>query len=345
VNALVVDEVVALTDDAVAIAFAVPTGLAEAYRHAPGQHVVVLHPHGGGVIRRPYSICSPVGSERMWIAVRRIRGGVFSGFATEQLTAGETLHVMVPTGSFTVAVDPAAARRLCAVAAGSGITPVLSIVSSVLESEPESRVTLLYGNRRRSSTMFFDRLLELRAQHPDRLSLHLAYSRQADDPHAMSGRINPDLLDQLMTVSAVDDWFLCGPEPMTNAIGSALMTRGVASDRVHRELFFDDSPPVTPAHVLPDNTAEVTVRLNGEDLHFSLNARGESILAAVLRLRNTAPYACRDGVCGTCRAQLVTGEVAMERTSALSRQEREDGAILACQSHPVSENVVVDFDC
>ncbi|MGH2970256.1 MAG: 2Fe-2S iron-sulfur cluster-binding protein [Solirubrobacteraceae bacterium] len=332
-----------LTEDAVAVTLDVPGELREAYRHRAGQHVVVLHEHGGEVIRRSYSICSEEAAPELRIAIKRIPGGAFSSFATSELAPGRELQVMVPTGHFTPSLNRTHRKHYGAVAVGSGITPILSIAGSVLAAEPGSRVTLLYGNRTRRSTMLAGEVAGLRARHGDRVVIRHALSREAARG-CLRGRIDEAMLAQVFDVASVQEWFMCGPEPLMQQLDGMLTRHGVAQDTIHRELFLAGDATELDPDARPDLTSEVELRLDGSPTRFELHARGRSILDAALELRPGLPYACSEGVCATCRAQVLEGEVEMDRCSALDRREREAGYVLTCQAHPVSERLVLDFD-
>ncbi|MDQ6650967.1 MAG: phenylacetate-CoA oxygenase/reductase subunit PaaK [Actinomycetota bacterium] len=346
---LEVARVEALTEDSVALTFAVPPQLATEFRFSAGQH---LNIRSADDVRRSYSICSPAPDGPLRVAVKRLEGGGFSTHATTGLRAGDRLEVMTPTGHFSPALDPARARHYCCVAAGSGITPILSILATVLQVEPASSVTLIYGNRSTRATMFLDELADLKDRYPDRLQMLYLFSREAQDAELLCGRIDAAkmtaLLDNLVPVAGVDEWYLCGPYAMVTDVRDVLLGRGVPVRAVHAELFHVDAQPrPRPA---PDAVAEggsrssVTIRLDGRASTFELSPDGESILDAALRERADAPYACKGGVCGTCRAKLVEGQVEMAGNYALQPDELAAGFVLACQSSPRSEQVVLDFD-
>ncbi len=347
-----VSQVEQLTDDAVAITFAVPDELRDDYAFTHGQHLTVRTEIGGEEVRRNYSICAPASSGRLRIGVKRLAGGVFSGHATGGLQVGDVVDVMTPTGRFFTALDPANAKHYCAVAAGSGITPVLSIVSTVLEVEPHSTVTLLYGNRTTRSVMFLDELADLKDRYPQRLRLVHVLSREPHEVDLFSGRLDAAkltaLTDALLPVDSVDEWFLCGPFEMVEGARELLADRGVPATRVHTELFHVEGTAPRESTAVDDVRAEgsstVTVTLDGRASTLQVARSGEKVLDAVLAVRRDAPYACKGGVCGTCRAKLVSGEVSMERNYALEPDEVESGFVLACQSRPVSDEVVLDFD-
>lgn len=345
---LTVSEVERLTDDAVAVTFDVPVELADEYRFAPGQHVNVALPGGDG-IRRSYSICAAPSEGRLRIAVKRIPGGEFSAYALQGLAPGAELDVMTPAGRFTPALDPANAKHYVAIAAGSGITPVFSIIAAVLETEPHSRVTLLYGNRTSRSVMFLEELADLKDRYLDRFHVVHVLSREAMDVELTSGRIDRDRLDRmlagLLSPESVDEWFLCGPYAMVSELRGLLIERGVDATHVHSELFHVGDAPLAREVVEPPvEGSTVSVVLDGRRSTVTIDDPDETVLEAVLQVRNDAPYACKGGVCGTCRAKVLAGAVTMERNYALEDDEVAEGYVLTCQSHPTTPDVSLDYD-
>jgi len=350
---LSVQSVERLTEDAVAITFAVPDELRDSYVFDAGQHLTVRTEIDGAEVRRNYSICAPATSGRLRVAVKRLEGGAFSGFATTALGVGDVVDVMTPTGRFVPRLDPGQAKRYCAVAAGSGITPVLSIVATVLDVEPESSVTLVYGNRTTRSVMFLDELADLKDRYPARFRIINVLSREQQDVDLFNGRIDAAkllrLMDTLIPAGSVDEWFLCGPFAMVEQARATLLAAGVPAARVHVELFHVEGEAPREAGAELDatrdaGTSSVMITLDGRATTFDVARGGPRILDAALAVRGDAPYACKGGVCGTCRAKLVSGEVTMDRNYALEPDEIESGFVLACQSTPVSDEVVLDFD-
>ncbi|MBT2906114.1 2Fe-2S iron-sulfur cluster-binding protein [Streptomyces sp. McG8] len=338
-----------LTDDSVALTLAVPPELREEYRHLPGQHLTLRRVADGEEIRRTYSICSPApdgeAPSTLRVGVRLVEGGAFSTYALKEIGLGDELEVMTPAGRFTL---PPAPGLYAAVVGGSGITPVLSIASTLLAREPEARFCLIRSDRTTASTMFLEEVAGLKDRFPDRFQLVTALSREEQQAGLPSGRLDQErlasLLPALLPVDQVDGWFLCGPYGLVEGAERALRGLGVSRSRIHREIFHVDSGPsasagasAAPAH------STVTARLDGRGGTWPVQA-GESLLDTVLRNRPDAPYACKGGVCGTCRAFLVSGEVRMDRNFALESEETEAGYVLACQSHPVTEKVELDFD-
>jgi ring-1,2-phenylacetyl-CoA epoxidase subunit PaaE len=347
-----VAELAPLTDDSLTITFDVPAELREEYRFRAGQHVAVTSVMAGDEVRRNYSICAPEPSGVLRVAVKRLPDGRFSGYAHSKLKVGDTLDVLTPSGRFLTPLDTANAKHYVAVAAGSGITPIISIMSSALEVEPESECTLIYGNRTTRSIMFLEELQDLKNRFPARFAFYNVLSREPQDVELFSGRIDgPKLngfLQKFVSPETVDEWFLCGPMEMVDDVRGVLLDHGVDAGHVHRELFHTGPvPPTRPvdeATVREAGASEVTIILDRRRSTLQVQRLGEPILDCALRIRPDAPYACRGGVCGTCRAMLVEGKVQMDQNYALEADELEAGYVLACQSHPTSERVKLDFD-
>ena len=338
-----------ITDDAVAITFEVPEELREEFRFSAGQHLALRAPAVGDDVRRSYSIASPATTGTLRVGVKRLPGGVFSSYATERLRVGDTLEVLTPAGGFTARFDPAQARHYGAVAAGSGITPILSILSTALEVEPGSRATLVYVNRTSADVMFLEELEDLKNRHLQRFQLIHVLAREAREAELLSGRLDRDKLTSLLDAlvpAGVDEWFLCGPLALTDLVRDTLLARGVEADHVHRELFTAVGAPVRPRPPTPGPTtgSTVSVVLDGRTSTFTLAPDGEPVLTAALRVRSDAPWACRGGVCGTCRARVVEGRAEMDANYALEPADVAAGFVLTCQAHPVTPTLVLDFD-
>jgi ring-1,2-phenylacetyl-CoA epoxidase subunit PaaE len=352
-----------LTDDAVAITFAVPEELRGTFAFTAGQHLTVRLPAGAGLtgsagaagedVRRSYSICSTPAElarhGRLRIGVREIPGGAFSAYACGALRDGDTVEVLPPLGHFTTAFAPDRVRHYGAVVAGSGITPVLSLVATALAVEPASTFTLVYGNRTANSVMFAEELADLKDRWPTRLHLVHVLSRELGESPLLSGRIDADrltrLLDTVVPGDAIEEWFLCGPYGMVVDAKAVLTDRGVPESSVHTELFHVDAPPEPPRRPadVPGAGAEVTIVLEGRSSSFTMG-RDERVLDAALKVRGELPYACKGGVCSTCRAKVVEGEVAMARNYALEPDEVAAGYVLTCQASPVTDKLTVDYD-
>ena len=340
------------TRDAIAITFAVPDALADQFRFEPGQHLTLRASVGGEDLRRSYSICSAVQDGALQIAVKKSPGGAFSTWANEALAAGATLDVMPPMGHFNVPLDATARRHYLGFAAGSGITPLLSIVKTTLAAEPLSRFTLFYGNRASGTVMFKEELAALKDVYLERFNLAHVLSREAQDIDLLHGRIDRDkagaLLDHWVRLADIDTAFVCGPEGMMEAVIEALKARGFPDSRIKVERFASSIPKHQHvARPLPEAAAsecEVTVIIDGSRKSFLLEREKESILDAGLRNGIELPYSCKGGVCSTCRCRLIEGEVDMDVNFALEDYEVARGFILSCQSYPATDRVLIDFD-
>jgi ring-1,2-phenylacetyl-CoA epoxidase subunit PaaE len=336
-HALEVAAVERLTADALAVTLAVPAGLSSVYDFAPGQHLTLRHTVAGQEVRRSYSICSPRGGP-LRIAIKAVPAGVFSSYALASLQVGDVVDVLPPVGRFTATFSPG--RHYAAIAAGSGITPVLSLLATALADG--ARCTLLYGNRTAASVMFADELADLKDRFCDRFSLAHVLSREAG---ALSGRLDAELVGRLAdaVVGPADAWFLCGPHGMVTDAQRALAERAVPPDAVHVELFYVEPTPIPRVAAAEETGLTVTVLLDGRTSEVPV-AAGERVLDAALRVRPELPFACRGGVCATCRARLLAGEVRMDRNYALEPDELAAGYVLTCQSHPCGAGVVLDYD-
>ncbi|WP_243795736.1 1,2-phenylacetyl-CoA epoxidase subunit PaaE [Saccharopolyspora gloriosae] len=346
-HALRVAEVDRLCEDAAAVTFDVPPELAAEFAFRPGQSLTLRRTGADGEHRRSYSICAPVG-ERPRIGVRLVPDGVFSAWLVHEVRPGDLIEVQPPSGSFTP--DLSAPGRHVLIAAGSGITPVLSIAASLLR-ESGSEVTLVYGNRRSDTVMFADELADLKDRYPARLDLVHVLSREPRESELVSGRLDAAklraLLGALVPVDGDAHWWLCGPYGLVTGAQDVLTGLGVAPDQVHQELFYVDEPlpnPIRPEDAPPPGArSEVTVVLDGRTSTLSL-PRDVPVLDGAQRARPDLPFACKGGVCGTCRAKVTSGEVAMRRNFALERSEVDAGFVLTCQSLPTTDQLTVDYD-
>ncbi len=345
---------------AVAVTLAVPPEQRTAFAFEPGQFLTVRATIGGQDVRRSYSISSPrsllARRGELTLGIRPVEGGVFSNWAATELRTGDTLRVMPPDGRFTVH-KPRALHRV-GFAAGSGITPILSLMASTLEESPDSKFTLVYGNRRMGSVMFNEALQDLKDRYPDRLTLIHILSRQAQEVPLLEGRIDGDkvraLLDTLLPLPSMDEVFVCGPEAMIEATAQALLDAGLRPDRLHTERFtsptLDALPPETrrtavlghPA-VRTEGEVALTVVLDGKPHELRMN-RDERVLDVALNAGLDLPWSCRGGVCCTCRAKVMEGSVAMEKNFTLEPWETEKGFVLSCQARPTTDRVVVSYD-
>jgi ring-1,2-phenylacetyl-CoA epoxidase subunit PaaE len=346
-----------LTDDATAVTFAIPDELAEEFlSFRPGQHLTLRATIDGEDVRQTYSIClsrrAALASRTLRVASARVPGGRMSNWINDRLRVGDAVHVMPPLGSFGCPIDPARARHHVAIAAGSGITPVLSLVTTVLEEEPASRVTLFFGNQRTSTVMFLEELEDLKNRYLDRFQLVHVLSREPQGSELFSGRFDaerlPRLLAALAPIPGVDEWYLCGPAGMVETAQKVLADAGVDGHHVHHEVFHVPSQEAPRPRVMvkagAPPEAVVIVNLDGRTSRIEMPSREETILDATLRVRADAPFSCTGGVCGTCRARLVEGQVRMDRNYALEPEEVAAGVVLTCQSHPVTDEVRLDYD-
>ncbi|MGH3612182.1 MAG: 1,2-phenylacetyl-CoA epoxidase subunit PaaE [Pseudonocardia sp.] len=333
-----------LCADAVAVTFEVPDELRPAFAFKPGQYLTLKFVDGTEE-RRSYSICAPAGGAPR-VGVRRVDTGLFSEWLVDRLAPGDEVEVAPPAGSFTPELAPGTHHGL--IAAGSGITPVLSIAASVL-AYPDTRITLLYGNRRTDTVMFTEELADLKNAHGPRVQLVHVLSREPTEVELFTGRLDATrlalLLGALVDVDDVDHWWLCGPLGMTTDALQVLAGQGVERSRIHRELFYVGEPPPEPVRVEEEvvDGSEVIVILNGRVTTLTL-PRAVSVLDGAQKVRGDLPFACKGGVCGTCRAKVTNGQVTMRRNFALEDDEVAAGFVLTCQARPVTDEVTVDFD-
>jgi ring-1,2-phenylacetyl-CoA epoxidase subunit PaaE len=344
---LTVARVERLTDDAVAVTFDVPAGLTEDYRFKPGQALTLRRVDGDRDERRSYSICAPMGAAPR-VGVREVPGGFFSSYLVHEVRPGDEIDVLPPSGSFTA--DLSVPGDHVFVAAGSGITPVLSLAGTVLR-DGRSTVTVFYGNRRTNTVMFADELSDLKDRYGTRLQLVHVLSREPRDAELTTGRLDGDRLRTLIgaftDAPQVDHWWLCGPHGMVDDARALLSELGVPQDRVHQELFYVDEVPPQPVRgddqTVEGPSSQVTVVLDGRATTLAL-PRDVPVLDSAQAVRGDLPFACKGGVCGTCRARVTDGEVEMRRNYALEPKEVEAGYVLTCQSLPRSDAVTVDYD-
>ena len=341
------------TADAISVAFDVPPDLRDAYRFRQGQFLTLREVLDGEDVRRSYSVCVGVpeyeARGELRVAIKRVAGGRFSNWANESLAPGRAIDVMTPDGRFTTELDPAVARRYLGFAGGSGITPMLSLIKTILAAEPRSTFTLVYGNRSVSSIMFLETLEELKNVYIDRLRLMHVLSDEPQEIDLFSGLLDADrcraLMRTMLAGEPIDHAFVCGPAPMMDAAETALLEAGVARERIHVERFGTPAPSGAPRAVAADApAARVVIVVDGKERHLRVPYDGMAILDAGLAAGANLPYACKGGVCCTCRARVLEGEVRMEKNYTLEAHEIAEGFVLTCQSHPVSERVVVSYD-
>jgi len=337
--------------DAISMTFAIPGDLADDYRFAPGQYLTLRTTLDGEEVRRSYSICSGPDDGELRIAVKRVDGGAFSSWAAEELKPGDALDVMTPTGRFGVAAAPGDARIHVGFAAGSGITPILSIMKGVLAREPSSRFFLFYGNRSTAGMLFREALEELKDRFIDRLSVFHVISGEEQDIPILHGRLDGEkvrvLLRALVPASTVDHVFICGPTGMSEDIEATCRELGIAAERIHVERFVSGlGGKPRPKAVVPASSppkAHAALIIDGKRREVPV-AEGEAILDAALRGGVDLPFACKGGMCSTCRARLVEGKAEMDVNYSLEPWELKAGFILTCQAKPITDKVVVDYD-
>ena len=353
-HALKVKEVKKETSDCVSVLFDVPENLKEEFNFTQGQSLTMRATINGEEVRRTYSICSSPLEHQLKVAIKKVEGGLFSNFANEQLKMNDVLEVMTPIGRFYTTLDAANRKNYVAFAAGSGITPLLSIIKTTLATEPNSTFTLVYGNKTRSSIIFFEELEGLKNKYINRFNLIHILSREKTDADLNFGRITRDkcndLFGKLLDVKTADEFFICGPEDMIFSVKDFLESNGVGEKKIHFELFTTPgqnkkSEVRSTKYEEEGPQSKITVKLDGRSFDFSIPLNSDTtILDAAMQQGADVPYACKGGVCCTCKAKLLEGEVKMDVHWGLEQEEIEQGFILTCQAHPTTANVTVDFD-
>lgn len=354
-HALKVKEVKKETNDCVSVLFDVPEHLKENFQFTQGQSLTMRAMLNGEEVRRTYSICSSPLEQQLKVAIKKVEGGAFSIFANDVLKQNDVLEVMPPIGRFYTTLDAANSKQYVGFAAGSGITPLLSIIKTTLAAEPESSFTLVYGNKTRSSIIFFEELEGLKNKYINRFNLIHILSRERTDADLNFGRITKekcnDLFNKLIDIKTVDEFFICGPEDMIFSVKDFLESKGIGEKKIHFELFTtpgQNKPSVVRRESLVTEgevQSNIKVRLDGRSFEFSIPINSDTtILDAAMQQGADVPYACKGGVCCTCKAKLLEGEVKMDVHWGLEEEEIEQGYILTCQSHPVTQKVTVDFD-
>jgi ring-1,2-phenylacetyl-CoA epoxidase subunit PaaE len=351
---LKIKEVKKETDDCVTIAFHVPDELKKVFSFSQGQNITLRGIVNGEDIRRSYSICAAPFEDELRIAVKKTMYGLFSRFANEKLKAGDELNVLPPTGKFYTSLHALHHKNYLAFAAGSGITPVISIIKATLKTEPQSQFTLVYGNRNRSSIIFLEELEALKNKYLDRFILINILSREKTDAPVNSGKITISKLEQLSKVidyKKMDELFICGPEEMIFTAEQFFINKGIDKNKIHFELFTTPGDKKKNTEIVgkkENDSAElkskITIKADGRSVEFELAYDGDCILDAALKRGADLPFACKGGVCASCRAKLIEGEVDMEMNWALEPEEVDQGYILTCQSHPKTDRVTIDFD-
>lgn len=350
-HCLRVAEVRRETPDCVSVKLEVPESLRNLFHYSAGQNLSIKKTLDGQEIRRTYSLCSAPADNEWRIAIKKVSGGVFSTYANELLQAGEEWDVMPPSGSFHSPIDPLKQKSYLAIAAGSGITPVLSLLKTILASEPKSRFTLVYGNRHRHSIIFFELLEALKNKYMDRFSLIHLLSREAADTPLNNGRVTTEKLaelEKLIDYTSLDECFLCGPEAMILTAREFLENKGLPRKKIHTELFNSGGKPVVATVSQPQVSGKQTalqLTMDGRTLKLDIPQDGQTtILDAAIAQGADLPFACKGGMCCTCKAKLLEGNVKMEVHWGLEDDQVANGYILTCQSIPLTDKVRVDFD-
>ena len=334
------------TDDAVVIGFDIPNHLKQDFQFKAGQYITLKTHIEGTEIRRDYSICSSKKSGLLRVAVKKVESGTFSVYANTNLKVGDSLEVGFPNGRFVFEPDASKKRTIAAFAAGSGITPIMSIAKTLLEDEPESQMILIYGNKTPQQTIFFDEIIELREHYGNRFQFKFVFS-QSQEENALFGRIERSSINFLLKNDYkdlnIESFYLCGPEPMIDTVTDVLQEFGVSKDHIRYELFTStaSTEPIEDVHV--DGQTKVKVLLDDEEFEFVMDANN-SVLAAALEEDIDAPYSCQGGICSSCLARITEGNVTMRQNNILTDGEVAEGLILTCQSHPTTPSIVIDYD-
>lgn len=337
------------TDEAVVITFAIPIALQSIFGYTHGQNITLKAVIDNEEVRRSYSICTAPHQGILSVAIKQVLGGKFSSFANQQLKKGDTLQVLPPTGKFSTVLNKNNTKQYLAIAAGSGITPILSIITSTLYTEPNSSFTLLYSNKNKSSIMFFEALQGLKNKYPQRFNLINLLSRERTDAEIFFGRIDLQKLQQLnglLHFNTFTDIFICGPETMIFCATEYFASLGIAAHQIHFELFGKTVAHTTKVVAAATNnaTSNITIKVDGRSFDFAMNNSSSNILDEALKQGADLPFACKGGVCCTCKAKLVSGQVTMDANWGLEHDELAQGFILTCQAHPTTPTVVINFD-
>jgi len=353
---LTISKVERLTQDSIALNFDVPTELKEKFKYKQGQHLTLKSDIGGQNIRRSYSICKGVNCATLQVAIKSIEDGVFSNFANTKLKQGMTIEVMPPQGHFYTNLSAASNKKYLLIAVGSGITPILSHIESILSIEPSAQITLLYGNKRTPSMMFREKLSFIKNENMGRFQWINFFTNEESDSEIFNGRISAQKLInldkfKLINIKSFDEFLICGPEKMTLEIAVALEFWGFDKSKIHYELFFSGSSEKETKKTQANRTekygkkiAKVSVKISGRKIQIELEMGGNNILDAAMEHGADLPFSCKGGVCATCKAKVIKGKVEMDISHALTEQEIKQGMILTCQAHPISDEVEIDFD-
>ena len=351
-HSLMIKKIAPQTDGCVTLTFDIPEALASEFSFIQGQNLTLKTIIDGEEIRRSYSICSAPQEQELTVAVKKVAGGIFSTYVNDILKAGMTIDVLPPTGNFYTALKKENKKNYVAFAAGSGITPIISIIKATLLSEPESNFTLLYSNKTFNSVIFLEELEGLKNKYVNRFNLINLFSRENADAAIFNGRITNEKLanlSKLIQYKSIDDFFICGPAEMIFCVKDFLVERGVNEGNIHFELFTapgqqQHKPTIEADFISSEKSSRISIMADGRSLTFDVNHTGNSILVEALNHGADLPFACKAGVCCTCKARLVSGKVHMDVHWGLEPDEIEKGFILTCQSHPLTDEVTIDFD-
>ncbi|MBR9758299.1 MAG: ferredoxin--NADP reductase [Algicola sp.] len=345
-HTLTIKNIQRVTDKAVTISFLIPDSLKETFSFQAGQYITLKTTINGHEVRRDYSLCASPKSGEIKVAVKEVQDGTFSAYANNTLQAGDTLEVASPKGHFVFEPNDKKTKNIALFAAGSGITPILSIVKCALEEEVYSKIILVYGNKTTQDTMFLEELLELRRQYKDRFSIQFVFS-QADEDDAMFGRIETSTVNYVVKNKykhiEVDAFYLCGPEAMIHTVKDVLTDHGIAKERIFFELFKAAKPANIDDTAIGNGQTKITIIVDDEETTFEMSQK-QSILEAALDEDLDAPYSCQGGICSSCLARIKEGEATMRQNNILTENEVAEGLILTCQAHPTTPTVIVDYD-
>ena len=343
-HTLTVKSIQRITPKSVNVSFDIPEALRKTFQFKAGQYLTIKKSFNGTEVRRSYSICSTPESGKLTIGIKKLENGLFSQYANNDLREGETIEVHEPEGRF-IYLPSSGSRTILAFAAGSGITPIMSIMQTILEEDKDSKFILVYGNKSVTETMFYDTIQQLKTNYPDRLLVQYIFSKSEEDG-ALFGRIERStvnfLLKNRFKDENIEEYYLCGPEEMINTVSQTLLENGISKEQIHFELFTSSINPVTSNEVFEGQT-QITVTVDDEEVSFVMS-QSQTVLEAVLKQNIDAPYSCQGGICSSCIARVKEGEVTMVKNQILTDGEVAEGLILTCQSHPTSTKVVIDYD-
>jgi len=353
---LTISDVERLTKDSVAISFAVPMELKEKFAYKQGQHLTLRSAIDGQDIRRSYSVCQGIDSDHLKVGIKAIENGVFSNYANQQLQTGMQIEVMPPQGHFYTELSETSHKNYLMIAVGSGITPILSNIESIFSTEPDARITLLYGNKKTPLMMFRENLSFVKNKNMAHFQWLNFFTEEENDSEILNGRINAQKLidldkSRMIDLKSFDEFLVCGPEKMTLEIASALEYWSFDKSKIHYELFFSGNEEIKTEKLQEQRSkkyghkiSSVSVKVSGRKTKMQLEMGGENILDAAMEQGADLPFSCKGGVCATCKAKVIKGNVEMDVSHGLTEQEIKEGMILTCQAHPISDEVEIDFD-